>query len=112
MTQEHDYKDALEKLMMLRAFEPQANDEEKWNALIAGYYTWIINNEETILHAFKLADKVTGEVSEGMLKKGYEPFTCMIEPYIGRAFKAMIAQAQKEIELINTYPCQSPPDAL
>jgi hypothetical protein len=104
MTQEHDYKAALEKFMMLRAFEPQANDEEKWNALMAGYYTWIINNEETILHALKLTDKVTGEPSEEMCKEGDKTLGCNLPCTVAdiednrKAFKAMIAQARKEIE--------------
>lgn len=47
--------------------------------------------------ALKIADRIMREPSKGMLKKGYEPFTVMIEPVMGTAFRAMIEQMMKEL---------------
>ena len=78
-----------------------------WHKGISGeneFYEWAAGNEEAIIHALKLADKLTGEPSEGMSKEGAvsgleiaanpENINCPL----AHMFKAMIAAAQKEVE--------------
>lgn len=103
----HDFKAAIDFLpVILDAYEDAAGepidatfDETPVEDLI-----------NTIIHALKLADKVTGEPSYGMANVGkWSSFErCEgdeeLEEYspdndeCSEIFKAMIAQAQKEIE--------------
>jgi len=56
----------------------------------------------TIRHALKLADKVTGEPSEGMIEEGEVLATVMLYVVgkidVSLICRAMIAKAQEEIE--------------
>jgi hypothetical protein len=86
MTQKHDYKKAIEV----------AEQSKEHCQCFCDYPEEL----ETILHALKLADKVTGEPSKKMIKGG-----CYInyaeipteESAAKEVFKAMIQTAQKEI---------------
>jgi hypothetical protein len=64
----------------------------------------MISFYDEVLNALKLADKVTGEPSDGMIAEGqyaYQEAGERGEGYTAcdaAQFKAMIAQAQKEID--------------
>ena len=74
----HDYKAALK---MIEDFGATTTNEQY----------------RAVIHALKLADKVTGEPSEGMLNSDFQELE-MDDYCAGIVFKAMIAQAQREIE--------------
>jgi hypothetical protein len=66
---------------------------------------WLKKHLSTIIHALKLVEKLTGEPSEGMLiacdaslDMPEFAMTIIDAEQHRNAFKAMIAQAQKEIE--------------
>jgi len=86
----HDYKSALENF---KGYAP--------------YLDLYDSTEAAILHALKLADKVTGEPSEGMLSEGFASHDFMakshkeIMRHCGKIFKAMIAKQLKEIDDAN-----------
>jgi hypothetical protein len=99
MTQEHDYKWALS----LGAPFPQRTEQPITEAEFKKY-------REIVENALKLADKVTGKPNSSMVKAGESESlrlyydTMRNDNLHTRAacafnvFKAMIAQAQKEIE--------------
>lgn len=81
----HDYKAALEAM----------NDEDH----VIDLFDKDFPLKQTIINALKLAEKVTGEPSVGMLEANMKAFSKSCE-YDTRPceFKAMISQAQKEID--------------
>ena len=86
MTQEHDFKMAeywiKTKPNAPKHFTKAGNEEAR----------------EAILHAIKLADKVTGEPSDGMLLSSADAGDCNSKREAITIFKAMIKAVQKEIE--------------
>lgn len=87
MTPKHDYAAALEAFEIFN--DDTRSKEIRMNA--------VSFHASTILHALKLAEKVTGEPSAGMIDsaKHLHPIGAWI---VGKIFKAMIEQAEKEIE--------------
>lgn len=83
MTNKHDYEAALDEFL---------NGD--------GYTSEETN--EAILHALRLAKKVTGEPSEGMIEEGdkhtSKAWAKGYEADCEAIYAAMISQAQKEIE--------------
>lgn len=83
----HNFKAALEWFNELRnRFERISEDEG------VAIHPEQIERYETIRHALLLADKVTGEPSMEMKQAG----GCVLSN--GEQFKAMIEQAQREVE--------------
>ena len=86
---EHDYKAAIE---WVEEQELLASDRGVFNVPVYA----------TLLHALSLAEKVTGEPSEEMKAEGARyGLNSIVTTWPNLAagyFKAMIAQAQKEIE--------------
>jgi len=111
MTQKYDYKKVIESVKN-KIVSGDISSEHKRNG--AKWYQTVFTKEETdiILHALKLADKVTDEPSFDMViaamvadAKVYKEFafkdgTCgaPIEVYKAEEFKAMINEACKEIK--------------
>jgi tRNA-binding EMAP/Myf-like protein len=81
LTQEHDYKSAIEWVESIPVKHPQQ-----------------IEAKQAALHAIKLADKVTGEPSDGMLLSSADAGDCNSKREAITIFKAMIKAVQKEIE--------------
>lgn len=100
MTQEHDYKAVLEELPnIIKIVKDRKNNEYTLISFDANKFKAIA---PTLAHALKLADKVTGEPSEGMSDTGKYVMKGSAEDserqQAHSAFKAMIAKAQKDIE--------------
>lgn len=81
MTEEYDYAYCIEEM-------PRPGLDEPWH--------WYVSNYEAIRHALKLAEKVTGEPSDSMWESGYSAGDG--DTAAKAIFKAMITQAQKEID--------------
>jgi ferritin-like protein len=83
MTQKPDYKAAIE-YMTGQHYHPR-------DMMISFY--------DEVLSALKLADKVTEVVSDEMVTAYLQPRTeICLKGFVNKQFKAMIDQAQKEIE--------------
>jgi len=91
MTQKHDFEAALREF-------------ERWHERIYGAYNEHLNDDNylSIIFALKLAQKVTGEPSEGMLLYAYKETQRNLRSSaldkIRASHKAMVNQAIKEIE--------------
>jgi hypothetical protein len=64
----------------------------------APYYDLYDSTEKAIIHALKLAEKVTGEPTEGMVKAACNHFRATADARFEEAYKVMTHQAKKEIE--------------
>lgn len=111
MTQEHDYKAAIVRMrvtleeinsVIARHAENQTNNKgcyDEWSQKQEKYLSYL-SDAKTIIHALKLADKVKGAPSEGMREAAFEygDKAGIFNETVEGKFKAMINQAQKEIE--------------
>jgi len=95
MNKEHDFKSAIESFP-----EPLVGDIYD----DGDCYRFIQRYNSEILHALRLADKVTGEPSKEMLGSGFNSWNFIADTHaqhllcVRTVFEAMIATAQKEIQ--------------
>src|SRR4051812_11093315 len=99
MTNKHDYAEALEDFI---SNTEDPTDDPNVHSVPRAVY-WNKKSIPAIIHALKLAQKVTGEPSVGMALEGCkviggEPVCYQDVGDMKIEFKAMITQACKEIE--------------